>query len=231
MLAVVDGEAVRADALADSLEMPISTVYRYLKTLKDLGLLEENDGVHAIGPTLRNSLPVGISHDVLARVARPVLESLAARTGETALLVVRAGSVGLCIAQVPSRHSIKMTFEVGQVLPLHAGATSRVLLAYAPEELVERVLEGELTRFTDDTPDRAKLERQIRSTRMAGIATSRGEFIDGALAVAVPVFAAGQAVAGLAVAGPAARCGPAWQRDARVALAEAGSELGELLRS
>ena len=89
---------------------------------------------------------------------------------------------------------------------------------------------GSLARFTDDTPDRAKLERQIRSTRMAGIATSRGEFIAGALAVAVPVLVGGEAVAGLAVAGPASRCSPAWQRDARVALTEAGSELGELLR-
>jgi DNA-binding IclR family transcriptional regulator len=230
MLAVLDGEAVRADALAQRLEMPISTVYRYLKTLKDLGLLAEVDGEHSMGPALRNSRPAGISHDALARVARPVLEALAARTGETALLVVRAGNVGLCIAQVPSRHSIKMTFEVGQVLPLHAGATSRVLLAYAPDEVVERVLEGELPRFTDDTPDRQKLERQIRSTRTAGIATSRGEFIDGALAVAVPVFAGGEAVAAVALAGPASRCGPAWQRDARVALMDAGAELGELFR-
>ena len=122
-----------------------------------------------------------------------------------------------------------MTFEIGQVLPLRAGAASRVLLAYAPQDVIERALGGPLAVYTPSTPDAEKLRRQLENIRATGFATSRGEFIPGAFAVAVPVFHGESMVAGLALAGPAARCTHKWQLLARPRLADAARSLSALL--
>lgn len=229
MLTVIEGEAIRVDRLAERLELPVSTVYRYLRTLRELDIVDERDGAYGIGARLAPAQRAGLAHDAMGRVAQPLLQELADGTGETALLAVRVGRVALCIAQVPSHRPIRMTFELGQSLPLHAGATSRALLAHAPPEVVERVLAGDLPSHTRDTPDRSKLQRQIANTRATGFATSRGELVEGAFAVAVPVFVGDAVVAALALAGPATRCTPAWQRAARPALADAGERFGRLL--
>ena len=135
----------------------------------------------------------------------------------------------MCLAQVESANPVRMAFEVGQMLPLQAGAASRVLLAYAPAKVVEAALAGGLLVYTPNTPDLKKLKRQLESIRTLGFATSRGEFIPGAFAVAVPVFHGDSVIAGLALAGPASRCSHQWQVTARPLLVEAGLALSSRL--
>jgi DNA-binding IclR family transcriptional regulator len=154
---------------------------------------------------------------------------LARDSGETALLTIRVGMSVMCLAQVESANPVRMAFEVGQVLPLQAGAASRVLLAYAPANVVEAVLAGCLLTYTANTPDLKKLRRQLESIRALGFATSRGEFIAGAFAVAVPLFHGDSVIAGLALAGPANRCSHQWQVAARPLLVEAGLDLSSRL--
>jgi DNA-binding IclR family transcriptional regulator len=162
-------------------------------------------------------------------VAKSILAGLAQETGETALITVRAGMSALCVEQVESPHRMRMAFEVGQVLPLAAGAGSRILLAYAPEEVIESVLSHPLTAYTSSTPDASKLRRQLENIRATEVAISRGEFIDGAFAVAVPIFHQDSVIAGMTLAGPAARCTHQWQVMARPVLSEAARKLSELL--
>ena len=228
LLAIFDRESVRVDALVEQVGMPVSTVYRYLRPLRELALVEEIDGHYRPGPRLFSSTRE-VSNFVLAQMAKPVLAGLALETGETALLTVRAGMSALCVEQVDSPHHMRMAFEIGQVLPLAAGAGSRVLLAYAPDDVVEAALAGPLTAYTPSTPDAPKLRRQLENIRATGIATSRGEFIDGAFAVAMPVLHRGSVIAGLTLAGPATRCTHRWQVTARPALSQAAETLGELL--
>ncbi len=228
LLAIFDRGQVRVDALVEELGLPTSTVYRYLRQLRDLGLVTEIDGCYRLGQRLL-APDRSIPSDVLAHLARPTLQVLARDTGETALLTIRAGSSVLCLAQVESTNPVRMAFEVGQVLPLHAGAASRVLLAYAPPDVIDEVLAGRLENHTPTTPDARKLRRQLESTRALGFATSRGEFIPRAFAVAVPVFHRDSVIAGLALAGPANRCTHAWQVSARPLLTAAGRSLSDRL--
>ena len=227
LLAVSDRGSVRVDSLVEQLGLPASTVYRYLRTLRDLGLVEETDGWYRPGEHLGTTRRV--SNSTLGSLAKPILRPLAAETGETALITVRAGMAALCVEQVESPSHMRMAFEIGQVLPLQAGAASRVLLAYAPQDVIERALGGPLAVYTPSTPDAEKLRRQLENIRATGFATSRGEFIPGAFAVAVPVFHGESVVAGLALAGPAARCTHKWQVLARPRLADAARSLSALL--
>jgi DNA-binding IclR family transcriptional regulator len=228
LLAVADRESVRVDALVEQVGLPASTVYRYLRSLRDLGLVEEADGWYRPGERLAHP-DRAVSNATLASIAKPILRGLATETGETALVTVRAGMAALCVEQVESPKHIRMAFEIGQLLPLHAGAASRILLAYAPPDVIDRALDGPLTTYTSSTPDNQKLRRQLDGIRASGCATSRGEFIAGAFAVAVPVLHGDSVVAGLALAGPGTRCTHRWQVSARPALAAAARTLGEQL--
>lgn len=228
LIAICDRDQVRVEDLVSQLGLPASTVYRYLRPLRELGLVRESDGYYRVGSRLAGD-GHGVSNETLALLARPILAELARETGETALLTIRIGSHALCLDQVQSQHPVRMAFEVGQVLPLPAGAASRVLLAYAPAEVVERVLGEQLPAHTSATPDARKLRRQLESTRTLGYTASRAEFIPGAYAIAAPVFHGDEAAAGLALAGPANRCTHAWQLTARPLLIDAARRLSEQL--
>jgi DNA-binding IclR family transcriptional regulator len=228
LLAISEGGQVKVNALVEQLGLPPSTVYRYLRPLRDLGLVRESDGYYRVGERLMTP-DRGLSNDVLAHLARPTLQALARESGETALLTIRVGMSVMCLAQVESANPVRMAFEIGQVLPLQAGAASRVLLAYAPAKVVEAVFAGRMLVYTPNTPDLKKLRRQLESIRTLGFATSRSEFIAGAFAVAVPVFHGDAVIAGLALAGPASRCSHQWQVTARPLLLEAGLALSSRL--
>ena len=228
LIAICERDRVRVEDLVSQLGLPASTVYRYLRPLRELGLVKESDGYYRVGSRLAGD-GRGVSNETLSLLARPLLTELARDTGETALLTIRIGSHALCLDQVQSPHPVRMAFEVGQVLPLQAGAASRVLLAYAPDEVVERILGEELPAHTPATPDTRKLRRQLESTRTLGYTASRAEFIPGAYAIAVPVFHGDEVVAGLCLAGPANRCTHDWQLTARPLLIDAGRRLSEQL--
>jgi DNA-binding IclR family transcriptional regulator len=122
-----------------------------------------------------------------------------------------------------------MGLPIGQPLPLHAGATARTLLAFAPSDVVEEVLSGDLEAFTPNTPDREALIRKLDSTRQARVTTSRGEMTPGSSAIAVPIFANKEVIAALCIAGPDSRCNRAWQLQAKPLLCEVGKVLGAVV--
>jgi DNA-binding IclR family transcriptional regulator len=165
------------------------------------------------------------SRQRLIDAAQPVLEDLVVDTLETAVLSIRTGTHALCLAQADSRHAIKVAFRIGQLLPLHAGAGQRLLLAFAPPGVQDRVLVAPLRRYTAVTPSAEDLRRSLEPVRLARWAVSMGELTPGAVAVAAPVVHHGRVIAALTVAGPSERCTPTWQREARAALDRASRAL------
>lgn len=143
----------------------------------------------------------------LRAVAMPVLRRLQQETGETTTISALVGSHRVYLDQVVSLAEIKMTVEIGRAYPLHAGSSSRAILAFAPAELREQVLSGPLTGLTPRTiTDRATLEADLERVRAHGVAVSGGERQPGASSVAAPVFGPeGTVVGALSVCGPVDR--------------------------
>ncbi|MGH3180582.1 MAG: IclR family transcriptional regulator domain-containing protein [Streptosporangiaceae bacterium] len=83
--------------------------------------------------------------------------------------------------------------------------------------------------ITASTLDRAHVVAAMKQVRRSGSVLSLGELSEGAVAVAVPVFAGGEVVCALALAGPQSRCGKPWRVMARTALVDAGGRLTEVL--
>lgn len=225
---ILEHEGVRADEIAPALGIPLSSVYRYLRSLREHELVMEKDGLYYVGQRLTHH-GSGSSRANISTLAGPYLEHLSAVTGETAVLTVRRGLHAVCVSQVESTHQIRLAFELGQLLPLYAGAGQRVLLAFAPEEVQQAVLRGEVRAHTPNTPSRGELSRVLTRIRADGYALSRGELYAASVAIAMPILKGRYAIAGVCLAGPQNRCNVAWRDAARQELAAAVSSMSQNL--
>ena len=221
LLMVADRGEIRADELSSLLEMPVSTVYRYLRTLGDFGFVDRHGGQFRLGPKLLIGTGATVSSERLIRHADAALRMLVRETGETAVVVRRIGLSSVCLHQIESDAALRVTLEPGTMSPLYAGAPGRTLLAFAPAEILDEVLAGDLVRITDTTPTEADLRASLGRIVMTGMAESEGELIEGSVAIAAPVFREDGIVGAIALLGPAFRCDHAWRAKAGRLLQEA----------
>jgi DNA-binding IclR family transcriptional regulator len=178
--------------LSRGLRLSKATILRLLRTLETHGMVRQRaeDRSFTLGPGAIRLGALALRHTGLLEVSRPRLTRLRALTGETACLFMVSGADRLCVDVVPSQHDLRLTLEVGMTRPLHAGAAGKVLLAFMPPRDAERILlRGRLPRLTAATvTSPAVLLRQLGPIRRDGFAATHGEAVDGAAAVAAPVF-------------------------------------------
>ena len=229
LLTVADRGGIRADELSSLLEMPISTVYRYLRTLGEFGFVDRHGGRFRLGPKLHVGTGANVSSERLIRHADAALRMLVNETGETAVVVRRIGLSSVCLHQIESDAPLRVTLEPGTMSPLHAGAPGRTLLAFAPSEVLDEVLAQELRRITDRTPTEEDLRAGLGGIVTTRMATSEGELIDGSVALAAPVFREDGIVGAIALLGPAFRCDQAWRVRAGRLLQEAARTISATL--
>lgn len=177
--------------LCDALVVPRSTVYRVLNTLEARQVVRRlGGGVYVLGPRLLQ-LAASVGDDrapELVQVAAPFLERLARATGESVKFSVIYNDLALVVGAAQGTNEFALTVQTGRTVPLHVGATSKILLANAPEALRERVLSAPHERFTATTitePD--ALREELTKVAEAGWADDHGEHRDGVDAVAAAV--------------------------------------------
>lgn len=199
--------------IARELDLSKAVVHRILQSLASRSLVRADAGTrgYRLGPGAIALGARALRDFDLRSTARPTLRRLRDLTRETTTLSALVGDTRLYLDQYESPQEIKMTVSLGRPFPLHAGASSRAMLAFLPEEAVERVISGGLRRLTPETildPD--DLRRRLTATRAHGYATSRGEREDGAGSVAAPVFGVdGEVLGSISVCGPVSRFDPA----------------------
>lgn len=212
MIAIARNGQASVAELAEELELPTSTAYRYIRSLREYGLIEESQGIYVPGWRLMEIAGQHLTHTKLAELGIDRLRTLTYQTSETSVLAVRAGSHAICLRQVASPLAERKVFRINELLPLYAGAGQRILLAHAPRAVVDIVLAGIVPK-AGNTPSPERLVELLATARRDGFAVSRGEYQPGAVAVAVPVFASGEVACSLTLAGPEARCGSdSWLR-------------------
>ena len=229
LLTVADRGETRADELSVLLEMPVSTVYRYLRTLGEFGFVDRHGGLFRLGPKLLIGTGANVSSERLIRHADPVLRMLAEETGETAVVVRRIGLSSICLHQIESDAALRVTIEPGAMLPLVAGAPGRVLLAFAPSEVLDEVLAQGVVSHAAGDPTADELRDRLGDVVMTGLATSEDELFEGAVALAAPVFREDGIVGAIGVIGPAFRCGPDWRTRATSLLQTGASTINAAL--
>ncbi len=187
------GEGLTAAELAVRAGAPRATLYRILRTLVSEGYAAAAPGAggrYVLGPAARLlGAPPGEPPD-LAAVARPAMEALAARLGETVKLVVREGMEAVTLAVAIPRREACIASRVGTRLPLHVGASQRLLLAHAPEAVRRAVLAGPLPRVASRTiTSSARLARDLASLAGRRDLAGHDEGVEGVGATAALVGA------------------------------------------
>lgn len=227
--ALADSGPLRVETIARQTQLPVSSVYRYVRDLVAAGLLESHEGVYYPGERIAQMARVASWTANLSRLGVPILTALTEQTGETSMLTVRIGRSALVLEQVESPHAMRLSFQRGSLRVLYAGASAKVVLAYASQSVIDDVLNGPVGRVGPNTPNTAMLRRQLLEVRSKGFAVTFGEADAQAVGVAVPVWCGGEFVCGLSVAGPAYRLAEGQTRWVLPLVQQAGEQLSELL--
>ena len=192
--------------VARRLDLSKAVVHRILRSLasRQLVVFDEASRSYRLGPAAA-ALGARALRDLnLRQVALPILLRLQQETGETATVSALVGLSRVYVDQIVSRQEIKMTVDLGHPHPLHAGASSKAILAFGPPELRRHILSQPLAALTPRTPgSRAALEADLARVARAGVAVSMGERQPGAASVAAPVCGVdGYALGSISVCGP-----------------------------
>ena len=184
-------EGATAAELAAVVGAPRATLYRLLRTLAADRFVASAPGAggrYVLGPACAELAARAAGSRDLATVARPAMESLAAALGETVKLVVREGLETVSVAVVIPRRDSCIASQVGTRLPLHVGASQRLLLAHAPADVRAAVLAGPLPRVASRTvTSRARLAHDVAALATRRHVASHGEGVEGVGATAALV--------------------------------------------
>ncbi len=225
-----EGGMMGLSQLATASGLPLPTIHRLVRTLVDLGYLrQEPSRQYVLGPKLIR-LGESSSH-MLSIWARPHLARLVDELGESANLAMLDGDQIVYVAQVQSKHSMRMFTEVGRRVLPHCTAVGKAILAGQPEHQVRELLERTgMPRHTENTvTDADEFVRQLDKAAEEGFAMDEGEQEMGVRCVAVVVPDAPSKLA-MSVSGPAGRVTEELVERAVPLLKRAGEALSADLR-
>jgi DNA-binding IclR family transcriptional regulator len=177
--------------LAGELDLPKATVHGILRTLKDVGFVEQDpeSGKYQLGAALLHMGSTYLDGNELRTRALNWSDSLAARSGESVRIgTLHEGQV-LVVHHVFRPDDSRQALEVGGLVPAHATAMGKVLLAYLePGRVRDLVARRPLERFTRTTvTDLDLLLDQLREVARRGYAVSDAEWEPGLRSLAAPV--------------------------------------------
>jgi DNA-binding IclR family transcriptional regulator len=202
--------SVTLTAICDQTRLPISTVSRIVDSLAAHGLVgrDAETRSYVLGPRLLALSTRVRRRPDLVRLARPVLEHLAAESREDCALSVLHGTHAVIVDRVDGPNPLKIIDVLAQPEPLYCGAFRKVLLAHQPPPWIDRYVASiRLVRFTPQTiTSRKALRRELDEIRTRGYALSFGERLPDAGGVAAPVFGpGGEILAALFIVAPCSR--------------------------
>ena len=203
----LDEPHLTLNQIAEKIGLPMSTTLRFLNTLVRLGALSRSEErTYSLGSRMYLLGAVAQSHYRPYQVIHPYMERMRDRTKEAVSLYGVEGEYRVCYEHVPSLLTMRCVVRVGDRFQLWAGASGKVLLAYAPEDVVRREL-AKLAPITRGTiTDEQNFLKDLELIRSREYALSYGEREDGILSVAVPIFDwQGHAAYAFSLAGPALR--------------------------
>lgn len=187
------------DEINARLDVPRSTLYRYLKALTDAGLIASlpNTG-YSLGPRIAELDYKMRTTDPLVVLSRPVMAGLVQSTPAVALLCRLYRNNVLCIHQESHPDALRSNYERGLSRPLLRGAASRVILAYLTPRAIARLYDEQADGFRDAGlgATLAEVRAGLKKIRQRGWDSVEGQVTPGATGIAAPILDSGDAVIG-----------------------------------
>ncbi|MTI02332.1 IclR family transcriptional regulator [Roseibium sp. RKSG952] len=203
---------VRFGELLDSSDFPKASLYRFLQSLTNQGMLSYDPDRQTYSPGLRL---VRLAHSAwtqssLAPIARPILDMLSVETGETVHLAQLDASQVLYVDKRNAKNPVEMYSEAGKVGPAYCTGVGKAMLAYLDEGRLQKAISLQsFHRFTDHTLTSADVLRaDLELIRNRGYAVDDEEHEPGIICIACPILTSGGRMLGaISVTGSTERMG------------------------
>ncbi|MFM6975100.1 MAG: IclR family transcriptional regulator [Agromyces sp.] len=168
-----------AASIASQLDIPRSSVYQLLEEMRALGFVLHypEERRWGLGPSAFELAGGFARQQPLARLGRPLVETLVDRVGESGHLAVLSGRDVLYLVEERAPRRPSLVTDVGVRLPAHLTATGRAMLAALPPSQL-RALYPDAAAFTsrDEQPwTYRRLKDELERVRARGYATEHGE--------------------------------------------------------
>lgn len=192
------GQPVTAREISALTGLSVATARRCLYTLNATGYVRANRLGAVPGAALAGLAADYASSSPIITHCGPILDDLRAELEESVSLAMFEGDQATIVATASSESLLKLDLPVGAVLPLHATAAGKVLLAHLGDEALDRRLRlAELKAHTDRTiTTPATLREDLVHVRRRGFAMSDQELAIGIRTIGAPVRDARGAVIG-----------------------------------
>lgn len=230
------GVPITPTAANEVLGLPKPTIHRLFHTLEQEGFLQRDiDGrSYAPGVRLRRLASSVLSTSRVRMVRQTVLNALAEDVGETCNIAIPERHAMVYLDRVETKWPLRIQLPVGTEVPFHCTASGKMYLSSLKPRLFAKYLSivtlNSHTKHTFTKPD--TLTAEIEAIRENGYATDNEEFMDGMVAVAVPLFDSQQRLMStLSVHAPTQRIALDDLKAHLPRLQDAATELSELVLS
>ncbi|TCP56707.1 IclR family transcriptional regulator [Tamaricihabitans halophyticus] len=200
VLGVLQGaRLISLSEIATRLELHPSTVHGIIKTLQAHGMVLQDAGSqrYRLGPAVLKLGNVYLDTLELRSRALSWSTELARRTGYAVRTGVLLPDEVMIVHHEPRPDGSRQMQEVGIVIPAHACALGKAMLAYSPEQRDALLASGALRSMTAETAtEPAQLTERLAQTRQEALATEQEEAVIGECGLAAPIFDASAAVTG-----------------------------------
>lgn len=225
------GEATVADICGHA-DLPKASAYRLVQDLMNAGLLEPvARGRYTIGTRLKRIVQSDQSDHSLIELVAPSLRSAASTHGATFFLSrLRGRAVEIIHVETPDTGVSYLHPGLGK-RPLHACSCSKAIVAFSPDLLLSKNLEGRLKSYTEFTLTRLEdLEAELALIRQRGYAECVEEIERGMCSVAAPLSPTGPGTTmSIGATGSVRVFSPAFRASIGVAIAQTAHEIASKL--
>jgi DNA-binding IclR family transcriptional regulator len=196
--------------LARSLKTPKTSLLIVLRSLCETGHVSQNGLVYELGPESHFLAHQIVARRSLPRIARPILNEIAAETGETAVLTTLTATKDeiVHLEKVEPINALRLAATVGDRRPLYCTAGGLVLLSHQSHAGIESYIKSiKLRALASNTiTSKAALRRRIRSVARAGVCVSINQSSEGFTGIAAPIYDHdGTVIASLVIAAQSTR--------------------------
>ena len=203
--ALLHGE-FRIGEMAALVKIPSSNATLFLNTLMEAGLLRRGEvaGLYRVTEHLLSLFDNGGTtlHEPLRRAAEESMRQLHERLNENVLLAVMdVGFTTHYIAKFVADRAVQVQPHADEHYPMHRTAHGKAILAFLPEELIQRHISVDLEDADPPASPRqiAVLMSDLDACRQVGFALNRGEYEEHIMAAAAPVCLKKRVVGSLVV--------------------------------
>ncbi|MBI1417544.1 MAG: helix-turn-helix domain-containing protein [Limimaricola sp.] len=204
------GRPVRFSEVLEGSTFPKATLYRFVQTLTNQGMLsfDPDRQTYAPGVRLVRLAHAAWAQSSLAPVARPHLDRLSALVGETVHLAQMDNAQVLYVDKRNAAMPVEMFSQAGKVGPAYCTGVGKAMLAHLDEATLARVIKQQsFHAFTPNTlTTESALRAELDAIRTRGHAFDREEHEPGIICIAMPILSSSRRLMGaLSVTGTTRR--------------------------